>query len=1029
MNPLLYKILKTMKDNSSTTQGNIVPKTKTEIKVEFNPLRDKIDYDKEYFTEIDRWYSDKEPVAPDYGVKRYLSVNEVIELLNSLDGDYAKDGTPALLKGKYLNGTGGEFCIEGADFLPFDIDVKNKEGENGKLTKENPHLFDAKLNSDVFDFMQSISLFTARSNSGYGIFGFLYVPGLGKYLNGQKTEHKIVGDRIVSELSRKIFNDIGIEVKFDSKQNTFRQIRNTSVQSSLIELNKNHLQVDFTVTKTEEITITGIPQYTSTSTSGYKGTIRYQFNQQNRIEDALEYAGFKKVRDRYLHPSTTSDSTGQVNTDDNNFYSHSESYGVGLYTPFDLYAQANNLTKREFTEYLKKEGYKHIPLKKSVIDEAVERLNNEQLGTEDIFEICNPLRSLSVDQRYDIIDELNVDSLTSMYVHHYMQIPELSIKFNSEMKIGYYLSDDFDKVASIIENNKKTCVYAGTGYGKTKAFVDYFKNKVGCKTIFLVPLQVLANQVAAKYKIPCLIGESTPQMHSLAKRLNIFVATYEQGVKHIATGQFDYIVIDEFHNMITANSYKEEALSNLSQKLEHVDSKIIGLTGTPSTIMRRLGFHMLRVTRNKPETMFVNERFTNRRGHFIVINHILEFGGKSIFRLNSTNDLQSIKEELIHNYGYKEDAVLVLYSSKSIKNSEAYKLLVDKERFADEVKIVLTTAMIDEGLNIKQTDFENIVYVESNDYFPRPEPIKQFFARVRNPGPKTKYFLYRKHSSKAERVYFNEDDYFIAAEKTLKEDRNDMEDYNTYMDIFNNNDFYYNSTGEVNLPNLAYYTTQTAYSNYTTSMFDRQLKNYNIEVIRDDKFKEKPIDSSFKKTWDIEAKAATRYVWVNERETVYSVIQYESQSPKLRIELEHKGYDWNDEYIEFIYQNIKEFEKYFTYQIRFVRLGLDPDQYIVGPKKLASIEALNNELFFLESMATINTPKTNADYRSKERLEDVRDTLLNKVAFTKQDIDEVFSKYPLIKKPSLQTVKRFLEQYAVVTYNKQTKTYRVKARN
>jgi hypothetical protein len=101
----------------------------------------------------------------------------------------------------------------------------------------------------------------------------------------------------------------------------------------------------------------------------------------------------------------------------------------------------------------------------------------------------------------------------------------------------------------------------------------------------------------------------------------------------------------------------------------------------------------------------------------------------------------------------------------------------------------------------------------------------------------------------------------------------------------------------------------------------------------------------------------------------------------------------------------------------------------VGPKKLASIEALNNQLFFLESMATINNPKTVADYRSKERLEDVRDMLLNKETFTKQDIDDVFSRYPLIKKPSLQTIKKFLDQYAAVTYNKQTKTYRVKGRN
>ena len=38
---------------------------------------------------------------------------------------------------------------------------------------------------------------------------------------------------------------------------------------------------------------------------------------------------------------------------------------------------------------------------------------------------------------------------------------------------------------------------------------------------------------------------------------NIFVSTYEQGVKRIETRSFDDVIINQFHNIFTSNNYKE----------------------------------------------------------------------------------------------------------------------------------------------------------------------------------------------------------------------------------------------------------------------------------------------------------------------------------------------------------------------------------------------------------------------------------------------------------------------------------------
>ena len=95
-------------------------------------------------------------------------------------------------------------------------------------------------------------------------------------------------------------------------------------------------------------------------------------------------------------------------------------------------------------------------------------------------------------------------------------------------------------------------------------------------------------------------------------------------------------------------------------------------------------------------------------------------------------------------------------------------------------------------------------------------------------------------------------DYFDAASESLTEDRNEMNDYNTYMDLLNNNEYYFESSGDINKANLAYYTSQTAVNNFTTHMLDRYLTNYDIDIVRDKDFKEKVLDPTFKKTWDIE---------------------------------------------------------------------------------------------------------------------------------------------------------------------------------
>jgi hypothetical protein len=77
-------------------------------------------------------------------------------------------------------------------------------------------------------------------------------------------------------------------------------------------------------------------------------------------------------------------------------------------------------------------------------------------------------------------------------------------------------------------------------------------------------------------------------------------------------------------------------------------------------------------------------------------------------------------------------------------------------------------------------------------------------------------------------------------------------------------------------------------------------------------------------------------------------------------------------------------------------------------------------------MEVIKNPKNNADKRSKKRLLEAINSLINNRVFNRADMEEAFSKKILVVKPSIETLEKILDDFAIISYNKQTKTYRVK---
>lgn len=276
------------------------------------------------FSEVNAYYSNSKKIG--LPVKKHHTLNGLLERLNSIKNPTTKNNSIAILKGLYKGGTTGVFCYKGAPFLFFDIDVKEKE---------NAHLNDAKKNDEVFEHLKKIAVLVWRSNSGFGIAGILFVPQLAEVLSNDKAKHLSIGIAITKYLK----DILKVDADFDNAQNKFRQIRFLAMQQEKRFINTNPICFSYDLKEVPKISQTGVKQFRRSDNRAVFGSIAHQFNNDTSIHNALLDNGFKCLNDnRYLHPTTTSKSTGTTG-ETNVFFNYSQSFSnYKVFTPFTLYS-------------------------------------------------------------------------------------------------------------------------------------------------------------------------------------------------------------------------------------------------------------------------------------------------------------------------------------------------------------------------------------------------------------------------------------------------------------------------------------------------------------------------------------------------------------------------------------------------------------------------------------------------------------------------------------------------------------------
>lgn len=293
-----------------------------------------------------------------------------------------------------------------------------------------------------------------------------------------------------------------------------------------------------------------------------------------------------------------------------------------------------------------------------------------------------------------------------------------------------FLSERDAEVEQILTDDSSYNIIAFTGGGKTQAVIKKIQDKK-LKAIFLTPYESTARQLESKYKVSSVYGTvSIDTVRDYVKNSSLISSTYD-GLRKILETQLvpeDYILlIDEAHNLITHSGFRSRALKVIFDNL-NTFKKVINLTGTPEGVINNDYKNVKFLKQNQASlisdyTIIVSEE----KSPLGCVDHIINNPpgrGKVVVFKNSIKALQTICDALIER-GVEKRRIKVLHANE--KESAVFESITDNETIPPEVKYVLTTSVISDGVNIVNQNIEAVYLLDVDNLL----LLRQFVARFR----------------------------------------------------------------------------------------------------------------------------------------------------------------------------------------------------------------------------------------------------------------------------------------------------------
>jgi hypothetical protein len=228
-------------------------------------------------------------------------------------------------------------------------------------------------------------------------------------------------------------------------------------------------------------------------------------------------------------------------------------------------------------------------------------------------------------------------------------------------------------------------------------------------------------------------------------------ATGERQMPCLLNEENVLLIVDEAHKLFSDYAYRDAAMRGVMSAIERVGkesttNRVVCISATPNLFLyaapERLRFEYLHLrTTAQPVRKLAFCPYQCREQE--AVNAILreKEHGAVIVRINSESALKTVQTLLLQ-HGLTTDEIDLITSRRRTTSTE-YKSITKESRITR--RIILTTSLLDCGVNILNTDIRAVLIFDERD----PATIVQFASRFRR-VENLSIMLFHKHTSKTE---------------------------------------------------------------------------------------------------------------------------------------------------------------------------------------------------------------------------------------------------------------------------------------
>lgn len=313
-------------------------------------------------------------------------------------------------------------------------------------------------------------------------------------------------------------------------------------------------------------------------------------------------------------------------------------------------------------------------------------------------------------------------------------------------------------------------------------------------------------------------------------------------------------------------------------------------------------------------------------------------------------------------------------------------------------------------MSIDQEGFTDVVLIET-DYSPKPEAIKQFFARFRNVDNNRKNFVYLRQKEDQTHSRFNIGYSYQDTLKALKNEANDFgvdEMTSTYKSLFSNANFFLDD-GTINKYYLGYSVNDILFKTLNKEQFREYLTtNFYFSLSVEEQKQEAQRFGANGNRKQIKRGIAS--LWKNSFDEVMHTLSVHSLDMGIRNALGRSQIGVTQEMADFIIKYIKDFEKLFKAKNQINKLGVEDENNILLKLDsdlnitLNSQQEVKKSIHLLKLKNVLDNPQTKADHKEKERFEMLAKWCRSRKEFTSPEL------FRYLKKIGVRNISAFNEK-------------------